>query len=628
MNMSQKNKSQRQTRPQHQKTIINKKNKKSISNKKIIIDKSKPMIRGAVWNLEEIRQGKRAEEWLALVTKDVEAFVLERRNLTPTITPKKLFELISLKERIAVNFYRVQAYDELKFYEDTGNSDALAQINYLKQYGADIDNKTLFFSLWFMGIDEENVQRLVNAPELKPYKHYLEQVRINAPYTKSEEIERIINLIGMTGGGAFSEIYQIITNNYTFELGGKKIGKEEITSLFRSPNPKIREEAYTKILSRYHDERVVLTEIYKNVTLDWHNEEIKVRGYKTPMSVRNQSNDVNDAMVTTLLKVIRKNVKIFAEYFKLKYTMNIKAKQKYPYSRFHLYAPYPIQLSKKYDYAASVRITLDTYKSFDERFFTIAKKIFDAKHVHSHPAQKKRSGAFCFNTPTGTLPYILLNHTDELRDVFTMMHEFGHGIHMTLSQKQKDLIQHASLPMSETASTFAEMLLANRMLKESTDSNEKKYILTSLLDNQYATIGRQAYFTLFEDYAHHHIIGQLTIEDLDAYYCDLLKEQFPGMDIPILFQNEWRYIPHIYESPFYCYAYAWGNLLVLALFEQYRKEGKKFVEKYITFLETGAAKSGYDMMQALGVDPTSEAFWQSGFDLIKEEIDELKKLSK
>jgi len=182
--------------------------------------------------------------------------------------------------------------------------------------------------------------------------------------------------------------------------------------------------------------------------------------------------------------------------------------------------------------------------------------------------------------------------------------------------------------MAETASTFGEMILADKLLKETKNVEEKKYILTYLLDNQYATIGRQAYFVIFEKYAHDNIINGISKEDMDNEYLSMLNEQFGNMEVPQEFKHEWNYIPHIHESPFYCYAYSWGNLLVLSLYGQYRKEGKPFVDKYVNMLARGGSKTTSEMLKELGINPDTDEFWKQGFNIIKEEIAELKKLEK
>lgn len=208
-----------------------------------------------------------------------------------------------------------------------------------------------------------------------------------------------------------------------------------------------------------------------------------------------------------------------------------------------------------------------------------------------------------------------------------MMHEFGHGIHSLAAHNQTNFTFHSALPMAETASIFGEMLLAQRLLKEGS-KDDKIAVLVRLLDNQYASIVRQAYFVLFEIAAHEAVQKGATVPELNTIYLNNLKDQFGRIKIADVFQHEWKYIPHIYHTPFYCYAYAFGNLLTLALYRMYEKEGKAFVPKYLKLLSYGGSKAPGDMLKELSVNIESESFWQQGFDLIEEELDELKKLVK
>ena len=596
---------------------IKKNPSKTTSSSRQKVEASK--IIGEVWNLEPILAGKSLDEWLKLISIQVDMFKEYRETLNNNINSQKVLEIVKLEETIAISLGRLEAYYTLKFSADTKNSESLAKMGQLKQIGAKISNELIFFNLWLIQLDDKIAKKIIESKELQRYKYHLESMRKEKPYTKSEEIEKIINIKDITGGDGYAELYNIITNNYMFEWFGKKISKEEITNFYRDKNPKFREKSYELILKKYMDESTVLAEIYKNVVMDWCNEGITIRGHVNSVNIRNTSYDVSDKSVEALLNVIRKNASIFSEYFKLKYAMNKSMGHKYPYSRYHLYAPFNVKTDKKYTYKESKKYVLDTYKKFDSRFFDRAKKIFDDKHVHSHPGDTKRGGAFCYSVTKDVAPYLLLNHTDSLRDVSTMIHELGHGIHdIFAGEKQTDLERHASLTICETASVFSEMMLAERLLKECSNNNEKKYVLTQSLDNQYATIVRQAY-------TEEHIF---TKEELDEQYYVLLKEQFGDMPIPEIFKHEWNYIPHIHESPFYCYAYAWGNLFVLALYDMYKKEGKPFIDKYVELLSAGGSDSPANLMKKLGIDAESEEFWQRGFNIIKEEVQELKKLVK
>jgi oligoendopeptidase F len=581
-----------------------------------------------VWNLNEILKGKSVDNWIKEVNSMVEQFKKYRNALSNSITSQKLLEIVRQYESINICFLRIESYYSLKFYENTKDSDALAKLGFLKQMGAEISNQMLFFNLWFMHLDDKIAAKHLQSKELRPYRYHLESIRRAKPYTKTEEIEQLLHIKDITGLNAYADLYNIITNGFTFRWDGKDASKEEVVAYFTDENPRFRQQAYDTVLTKYKDNSTVLSEIYKNIVLDWVNDGIKIRNHKSSIAVRNLSYDVTDKSVNALLSTVKKNVGLFQEYFKYKYKLNQK-KTKYPYSRYNLYAPFIIKAKKRYNYEDSKALVFDTYRKFDQRFFDRAKKIFDAKHVHSHPQANKRSGAFCYSITKDMEPYLLLNHTDKIRDVFTMIHELGHGIHdIFAGENQTDLERHASLCVCETASVFSEMVLADRLLKESDDKGEKTQILVQLLDNQWATIVRQAYFVMFEQYAHEQIPKGITSEKLNEYYYGLLKEQFGDMDIPKVFVHEWNYIPHMHETPFYCYAYAWGNLFVIALYDMYRKEGKPFIEKYVKLLSAGGSRSPTDLMKELGANPEDEKFWQRGFNIIREELEELKRLGR
>jgi len=604
------------------------KSKTTKKNIKTVFDSANKTDSHEYWNLTEILAGKTFDEWVKIINSKTEKFKTYRKILNNNILSQKILEIVRAAEDISTCIGRIGSYYFLKFCENTKDSEAIAKIGQIKQLSAQVSNDIMFFDLWFMHLDDAIANKILKSKELQQYKYHLEDVRKAKPYTKSEEIEKILSIKNVTGLDAYADVYSIITNGYTFDWHGKQLSKEEIVSYWTGENPKFREKAYSTVLKLYGEQSSVLAELYKNIVTDWCNEGIKIRGYKSSIGIRNLGYDVTDSSVNTLLRVVRKNTKLFSEYFKTKYTLNKKAGQKYSYSRYHLYAPFQTKNKTVYDYEYSKKYVLETYKMFDKRFYDGALKIFNEKHVHSHPDKNKRGGAFCHPALKELSPYLLLNHTDTVKDVFTMVHEFGHGIHdLFAKEKQTDLESQASLTICETASVFSEMLMADRLLKESKNDEEKKQILVQLLDNQWATIIRQAHFVIFEIYAHEEILNGATKEKLDEYYYSLLKDQFGEMTIPEEFKHEWNYIPHIHESPFYCYSYAWGNLFVLALYDMYRKEGKPFIEKYVALLSAGGSDSPENLMKKLGANPEDEEFWQRGFNIIAEEVSELKRLS-
>ena len=585
-------------------------------------------IKGVTWNVDEILEGQTFDVMLKSFKIKTESFKKYRASLDNDISVEKFYEILKSLEEIHLISVKLQTYVSLRAHENTKDADALAKLSQLKQVSTEISNELMFFTLWFMQLDDKIAQKIIDAKILEKYVYYLKEVRKLKPYTKSEEIERLLNIKDTNGIDAFSDIYDIITNGFIFEMNGKKLTEEEIKVHVTLPDAPKRKEAYDLILAKHAEHSTVLSELYKDTVIEWYNDGIKIRGYKSPINIRNVSNDISDKAVEALLNTVRKNTKIFSDYFKIKYQINIKNGQKYPYSRYHIYAPFPLKLTKKYDYEISKKMVLEVYKEFDPRFYANALKVFNSGHIHSHPQKNKRGGAFCMAIHTKTMPYMMLNHTDALKDVFTMVHELGHCVHYVFAEDCTELTYHMAIPLAETASVFSEMLLAKKLLRESESNAEKMYVLIQSLDNQFATIIRQSYFTVFEKFAHEKVVDGVNTDVLNEKWYETLKEQFRDMDIPENFKHEWLYVSHLFNSPYYCYAYVWGNLFVLSLYDMYKKDGKKFVDNYIELLSAGGSDSPANLMKKLGVDPESEEFWQRGFNIIKEEIEELKKLAK
>jgi oligoendopeptidase F len=253
--------------------------------------------------------------------------------------------------------------------------------------------------------------------------------------------------------------------------------------------------------------------------------------------------------------------------------------------------------------------------------------VFDQNHVDSSIRIGKRDGAFCSTLTPKITPFVLVNFTGKSRDVFTLAHELGHAVHSQAAQNRSILVQDAPLPLAETASTFSELLLYDNISNKIT-SDEKKIMLSEKIDDFYATIMRQSFFTIFEKDAHAKIGQGTTIDEISKRYLANLKEQFgSAVNVSDDFAIEWSYIPHFYHSPFYCYAYSFGNLLALSLFQRYKKEGKDFVPSYISILSAGGSQKPEILLKEYGLNITSSKFWQEGFDYIKTQVKELESLN-
>ncbi len=575
------------------------------------------------WNLNElIKNPNRAivDKKLANIESTAKKFEKIKKSLNPNISSKKFLRLLHDIENIMEKSSLIGGYASLRYSENTQSDEATSFLTRVTKFGSDIENRLLFFDLWWkIQVDENNARRLIkSAGQLSEYLRFK---RLLAKYSLSEPEEKIINTLDVTGATALVKLYDKITNAYIYvvTVDGKKrtMNREQLTTLVRSKKAKTREAAYKSLLSKYGENKGVTGEIYQNIVLNWRDEGIGMRGFSSPIMIRNISNNVDNETTKTLLNVCKKNTKIFQKYFLQKAKLLGMKKLR----RYDLYAPNKSKIKEKnYSYDKSVKLVLESLAKFSPVLSEYANNVFKKNHVDSIIRPGKASGAFC-STPSPKLtPYVLLNFTGKSRDVFTLAHEIGHAIHSISASDKSILVSDASLPLAETASTFSEMLLYDNLSK-TVGEQEKKIMLSEKLDDFYATIGRQSFF---EIEAHKQIANSTTVDEISKTYLRNLNEQF-GNSVKVSedFGIEWSCIPHFHHAPFYCYAYAFGNLLALSLFQRYKKEGKSFAPAYIEILSAGGTKKPEKLLYESGIDITKPRFWQDGFDYIRDQVKEL-----
>ncbi|MGI0050971.1 MAG: M3 family oligoendopeptidase [Nitrososphaeraceae archaeon] len=588
------------------------------------------------WDLSELVDERKnsIKNYLKYLHDDVKKFENNRKLLNNNISTQKFSEMLIQLEKISERLNMVTGFAHLQYSSNTSSNEYSALVTEMELLGTEISNKLIFFDIWFKNIlTEKDANRIIQT--INPvYKHFLTHKRILGRYTLSEKEEKIVNIFEVTGPNALVKIYDRMTNSFEFVLNIKKnnkitrkkfINKEKLMSLVRSNKSEERKAAYKSLFNVYENNSGVLGEIYLNLIVQWHDENIKIRGFDSPISVRNVYNDISDSVVSTLLDTCKRNSFIFHKYFHLKAKM-LKLKK---LERYHLYAPLVKKgiVQKRYTYEQAVNIVLNVFESFDPNFRDYARIVFNKNHVDSEIRKGKMSGAFCSTITPKLTPYVLLNYDGMYRDISTMAHEFGHAIHSICSSNLPIAVSHAPLPLAETASVFAEMLLNEKLAEEMTEQ-ERSILLAEQIDDMYATIMRQSYFTLFEIDAHNKVIeSNANIDNVSTLYKKNLQDQF-GNSVIVSddFMWEWTYIPHFYHTPFYCYAYAFGNLLVLSLFHMYKKEGKSFIPKYLNLLSAGGSKKPETLLTEIGLDISNKSFWQQGFDLLSEKIGDLEKI--
>jgi oligoendopeptidase F len=458
------------------------------------------------------------------------------------------------------------------------------------------------------------------------FEYYLRQIRNFKPYTLAEPEEKIINIKDVTGASALQTLYSSLTDRYVFkvEVEGevKELSRAQLMPLIYGPNADLRAAAYQELYRVFSADGPILGQIYQSLSRDWHNENIELRKFSSPIAVRNLSNDIPDEVVDTLLGVSEENSRVFQRFFNLKAKL-LKTKK---LRRYDIYAPVTSS-DKRFSYDEAVKLTLDSFAEFDPKLEQLSLNLFKAGHVDSEPRKGKQGGAFCSSADPALMPWVLLSYTGTARDVSTLAHEFGHAVHAMLASHHNVFTFHSSLPLAETASTFSEMLLMDKFLAQETDESVRRDILFSKVDDAYATIMRQVYFALFERKAHEMVSKGTSADELSASYMENLKSQFgDSLEIGDEFKWEWVSIPHIFYYPFYVYAYAFGQLLVFALYQQYKAEGAAFKPRFLEILSSGGSRSPEDILKKAGINMRDAAFWQGGFDVVSGMVDELEKL--
>ena len=582
------------------------------------------------WDLTKLVKNPKSpafQKQINELEKQAKKFEEIKSKLNPKMSSKQFMNILHQVEEISENMSKIGGYASLSYSSDTQSDEATSLMTKMSKLGSEISNKILFFDLWWKTqVDDKNAKRLMkDAGEIT---EYLSHKRLFAKYALSEPEERIINTLDVTGISALVKLYDKITNSFEYKMKVrnkfKTMTREELTNYVRSTNPKIRETAYKTILSKYSQNKGVVGEIYQNIVQNWKDEGIEIRGYESPISMRNIGNDVDDKTIDSLLSVCKKNSPVFQKFFVQKAKM-LKMKK---LRRYDLYAPAAANIKEKiYSYDKSVKLVFESLGKFSSALEGHARKVFNENHIDSEIRQGKRDGAFCSTLTPKITPFVLVNFTGKSRDVFTLAHELGHAVHSQAAQDRSILVQDAPLPLAETASTFSELLLYDNLSSKISD-DEKKSMLSEKIDDLYATILRQSFFTIFEVDAHKQIGEGTTIDEISKTYLKNLKVQF-GNSVSLSedFAIEWSCIPHFYHTPFYCYAYSFGNLLALSLFQRYKKEGKDFVPAYIDILAAGGSKKPEKLLSEHGFDITSPKFWQEGFDYVKEQVKTLSSLN-
>ena len=559
-------------------------------------------------------------------TAEVAAFRERYRSKVAALSAEALFTALNEYETLQETLAKPQLYAHLLFAADSENDDYKRLSQKSSEFGNLMGRELLFFDLEIIQMEEAPFQERLADSRLANYRHFLEILRTFKKHTLSEREESLLAQKGLTGVQAFCRLFDEVSSSlrYTLELDGevREMTGEELLALLHHPDAAVRERAFSTFLKRHQENEILFAAVFNNVALD-HGQDLELRDYAHPMEPTNLGNEIPTPVVESLMNVSETNYPLAQEYFRLKAGLLGLPRLK----NCDVYAPLS-DSGKKYSFEEARALVVEGYRGFSAEFAQMADDFFTERRVDVLPRQGKSGGAFCMGMTPSLPPYLLLNFTGNLRDISTIAHEVGHGIHFLLAQKQTMLNYHPPLPLAETASVFGEMLLTRLLLENETDVAVKRSLLCAKIEDIIATTFRQNVLTRFEERMHlERKNGLLTSTELcDLWWSENAKLYGDSVEMIEPYRYGWSYISHFIHARFYCYSYTCAELLVLSLYQRYLKERESFIPIYRQILADGGAKSPADTLAPAGIDMSDPAFWQNGYDLLKDLIEELKKL--
>jgi oligoendopeptidase F len=583
---------------------------------------------GVTWNLSDLYlslDDPRIENDLKDALSEAKSFEEKYRGKinSETITASFLLEAVKELESISEGTGKLTSYAYLVFAADTSNPKHGAFLQSVQEKTTEIRKHLMFFELEWIALPDEIANRLIEDETLSHYRHFLQNERRYKPHRLSELEEKILDEKANTGSRAFMRLFDEVINNVRFEVKFdgklKHLTEPEVLALLYDTDQNKRKAGAKGLTKGLKENAHVVTYIFNTLVQD-HASSDRIRSFTYPMASRHLDNEIDKATVDALMTSCEKNYDMVGKYYKLK-------KRLLGISKFRDYDRYsPIFPEKKtIRYETGKEVILEAFGHFSPRMAEIAREFFEKSWIDAELRTGKRGGAFSHSTVPSVHPYVFVNYTGKLRDVMTVAHELGHGIHQYLSRKQGYFECHTPLTTAETASVFGEMLVFHKLKESESDPKTRLALLCSKLEDIFATVFRQVVLTRFEEKLHfaRRNEGELTSKHINKLWIEANKPMFGNsVELTEDYGWWWMYIPHFIHSPFYCYAYSFGELLVLALYHKYLQEGNAFVPRYVELLSSGGSEAPEKLLARVGVDITDPHFWQGGLDLLRQMVNE------
>jgi oligoendopeptidase F len=580
---------------------------------------------GTTWDLSDLYSGPddpRIEQDLDGALAAAHAFAERHRGHVGKLDAARLAAAIDELERFEEPAHRAASYAQLLFAGDTAAPRHGALLQRVQERGSEIRNTLVFFELEWVAVDDARAEALLADPALARRRHLLGVMRRYRAHLLSEPEEKLLEETANTGPRAFMRFFDETLSAMRFRYDGPDAtdgsvekSEEELLSLLYEPDRAVRRCAADALTRGLREHARPLSFVFNTLVQDKASRD-RLRRFADPAAERHLANEIEPETVAALLEACEARHDLVQRYYRLKRDL-LGLDGLFDYDR---YAPIAAAEGQR-TWESARRVVLDAYRDFAPEMAEIAAQFFDKRWIDAELRAGKRGGAFSASTIPSAHPYVLLNYTGNLRDVMTLAHELGHGVHQHLARARGLFEQDTPLTTAETASVFGEMLVFRRLLREEQDPAVRLGLLCGKLEDAFATVFRQVVMTRFEEALHaaRRSEGELPTPRINELWMAANRPMFgDAVQLRDEYAWWWLYVPHFIHSPFYCYAYAFGELLVLALVRRYDEEGAAFAPRYLDMLAAGGSEAPRDIVARTGLDIADPAFWSRGLSLLEE----------
>jgi len=586
------------------------------------------------WNLDDLYAGPESPELAADIERAdalAKSFADAWRGKLEVAAKGKdggerLAEAVKSYEALSDLLGRIGSYGTLYYVGDTTDPRRGKFFGDLQQKLTDISTLLLFFELELNRLDDSLIEEALKSPSLARYRPWFTDLRKEKPHQLDDRLEELFHEKSLTGWSAWNRLFDETMASLRFNVDGEELSLEPTLKLMTEPEEAKRKagaQALAETLGRNIRLFAHITNTLakdKEISDRWHR-------FSDVAASRHLANRVEPEVVEALVKAVREAYPRLSHRY---YAMKAKWLGKEKLAHWDRNAPLPEEDTREVPWDEARSLVLSAYGGFAPRMAEIARRFFDDRWIDAPVRPGKQPGAFSHPTVPSAHPYVLLNYMGKTRDVMTLAHELGHGVHQVLAGRQGALMAGTPLTLAETASVFGEMLTFQALLKQTTDPRKRKALLASKVEDMLNTVVRQIAFYTFERRVHlERKTGELTSERLGEIWLEVQAESLgPAIEFKPGYETFWSYIPHFVHSPFYVYAYAFGDCLVNSLYARYQESEAGFAEKYLAMLEAGGSKHHSELLKPFGLDASDPAFWQKGLDVIAGLIGEIEALER